>query len=177
MASRSIHRWTCVLAACATLACGRGPAFAAQAHSSPEDRQRFVAVTRSLERAPLQDSLKADRAWAMAWLIDVPDIAVTVCDDPIGGVIHSKYRYGPEILTQDILAMATLIIEHPEMANDREAQQLAGVEGALNVYRAILRDKPNTKSAALDTMLGVQARGELREFVRKALISCAAKKK
>ena len=29
------------------------------AHSSPEDRQRFVSIERSLERAPLDSSLQA----------------------------------------------------------------------------------------------------------------------
>ncbi len=72
--------------------------------------------------------------------------------------------------------MAAFIIEHPETANDSNAQQLAGVVGALNAYRSILRDNPDAKSRDLDQLLETQARGELPDFVRDAFARCSAKK-
>jgi hypothetical protein len=75
-----------------------------------------------------------------------------------------------------MFSMAALVIEHPEKANDPSAKQLAGVEGALNAYRSILRDKPEAKSAALETLLQIQSRGGLPDFIRKAWIRCSAKK-
>lgn len=163
------------LAMCVTLICGLVPAAAADTHSSPEDRARFVSITRNLEGTPLKPSLKADRAWAVEWLTEVPDISVTVCDDPLGGVVQSDYAYAPEILVQYMFSMAAHIIEHPEITNDPNAQQLAGVEGALTAYRSILRQKPDAKSPALERVLQAQTRRELPDFVQKAFISCKSK--
>jgi hypothetical protein len=164
------------LALCLALVCGLTSASAADTGSSPGDSQRFVSVTRNLEAFPLKPGAKADRAWAIGWLTDAPDVSVSVCADPLGGLVQSDYPYAAEITVQYMFAMAVLIIEHPETAKDPNAQQLAGVEGALIAYRSILRDKPEAKSAALDALLQSQTRGELPDFVRKAYVRCLAKK-
>jgi hypothetical protein len=156
------------------LVCGLTPAAAADAASSPEDRQRFVSVTRNLERAPLDPALKADRAWALAWLSEAPDVTVTVCATAMGDMLKSNYPYSGEIALQNMFSIGVLVIERPETADDANAQQLAGMEGALNAYRSILRDKPDAKSAALDKLLRAQSQGELPEILRKALALCSA---
>ncbi|HEX4736142.1 MAG TPA: hypothetical protein VH331_01130 [Allosphingosinicella sp.] len=154
---------------------GLMPASASGERSSPEDRQRFVSITRELEQAPLKPALKADRAWALEWLTNAPDVTANVCADKLGGLLQSKYPYAGEIVLQDTFSMAALQIEHPETAHDPNAQQLAGMEGALNAYRSILRDKPEAKSPALESLLQTQARGELPDYVGKAWIRCSAK--
>jgi len=160
----------------AALACALTPAFGAEPRTSAADRQRFVSVTRSLEEAPLKAGARDDRAWALEWLTNAPDVDVTLCGEPLPGLALSKYEYRPEIVVQDAFSMAAFIIEHPEAARDPAATQLAGVEGALKAYRSILRDKPNARSRELDAVLQIQSRGELAEFVRKAWISCSTKK-
>ena len=99
-----------------------------------------------------------------------------VCLTSLGDMAKSKYPYDGEIVLQYTFSMAALVIEHPETVNDPNAQQLAGAEGALNAYRAILRDKPDAKSPALEALLETRTRGELPDFVRKAAIRCSAKK-
>jgi hypothetical protein len=151
------------------------PSIAADVHSSPEDRARFISITHKLEEAPLQSSFRADRAWALSWLTDAPDVAVNVCLTPLGDLDQRSYPYASEIVLQYMFSMAALIIEHPETKNDSNAQQLAGVVGALNAYRSILRDNPDAKSPALDQLLETQARGGLPDFVRNASAHCSAK--
>lgn len=152
------------------------PAFAqTTAHSSPEDRQRFVSVVQRLEHAPLDPSLQDDRAWAVRWLTDAPDVSVEACLDPLGGVSEKDYAHAPAIVVHYMIAMAAFIIENPAKANDPDAQQLAGVEGALNAYRAMRIARPNDKSAALEKLLEMQSRGELSGFVRKAYHRCMSK--
>lgn len=154
--------------------CGSMPA-TAETHSSPQDRGRFASIARNLENSPLESSLQADRQWALAWLTNAPDVSVTICNDPLGGVVTSDYAYAPDILVQYIFSMAARIIEQPETTQNPNAIQLAGVEGALNAYRAILREKPGAKSPALEEVLQSKARGELPDFVRKAFDTCIAK--
>ena len=162
-----------VLALGLALVCVPTVTSAASKRSSPEDLRRFVEVTRSLEQAPLAESLKEDREWALAWLVEAPDVSVTICTDALGGMYDSDYPHTAEIILQDSFAMGAFAIEHPDKANDPEAQQLAGVEGALSAYRSILRDKPETKSAFLEKLLQTQADGGLRKHVRQALVNCS----
>jgi hypothetical protein len=163
------------LALSLALVFGLAPAIAADAHSSPEDRARFVSITRKLEEAPLQPGAREDRAWALSWLTDAPDVSVNVCSS-LGGLVKSKYPYAGEIVLQYTFAMAALVIEHPETTNDSNAQQLAGVTGALKAYRSILRGKPDAKSPALDSLLEIEARGELPDYIQKESARCSAKK-
>jgi hypothetical protein len=72
-------------------------------------------VTQSLEAAPLDPRLRAERAWAMQWLIDAPDVSVTACLDPLGGMSIRSFDHGDEIIAQYTLSMAAFIIKHPEL--------------------------------------------------------------
>ena len=171
---RRVRRIMGALALGAALFCGLTPATASGAPSSPEDRQRLVSVARSLEQAPLTPGAGADRAWALEWLTNAPDVTVTICSEPLGGLVQSDYAYAGEITLQDAFSMAAFVIEHPETANDPVAQQLAGVEGALTAYRSILRDQPDARSPILDGLLQTQSRGGLPDFVRRAWASCSA---
>lgn len=164
------------VAALLALACGLAPASAADSPSRPEDRQRFVSATAALEKAPLDPALANDREWALAWLTEAPDITVTLCGDALGGILDSKYPYRSQILFQDMFGMAAFVIEHPESANDMDAQQLAGITRALEAYRSILRVKPQPKSRELDKLLEIEAAGKLPDFARKAWASCSSKK-
>ena len=159
----------------ALLACA-APAFAqTKAQSSPEDRQRFVSIVHSLERAPLDPGLQEDRGWAITWLTDAPDVTVNLCPDAIPGVLEKDYAHNPEILVQYMVAMGAFIIENPGKSNDPDAQQLAGVESALNAYRVMRTAQPDDKSPALEKLLGLQSKGELPGFVHKAFLRCLAK--
>jgi hypothetical protein len=173
---RCARRLAAALALGAALACGPTPASASDARSTPEDRQRFVSVTRNLEQAPLEPGLKADRKWALEWLTNAPDVTVIICADALGDMAQSNYRYAGEIILQNMFSMAALVIERPETVNDANAQQLAGMEGALKAYRSILTEKPKARSSALETLLQTQSRGELPDFIRKAWLRCSAKK-
>lgn len=145
-----------------------------EATSSIADRQRFLSIAQKLEKSPLDRSLHADRAWAMTWLIDAPDVSVTVCADALGGRSEFNYAYFQEILTQYSYSMAASVIEHPEMSKEPVALQIAGLEGAVSAYSAILRSKPRAHSAHLDKMIELQKRNELPQFASKALTTCLA---
>ena len=142
--------------------------------SSPQDRQRFVTTVRNLERAPLDSALQGDRAWAIQWLTDAPDVSVTVCAGPIGGLPKKNFAHGPEITVQYMLGMAVYAIETPVKANDPEAQQVAGVESALRAYQTMRAAQPGTRSPELDKLIELQSKGELPAFVRKAYAQCKA---
>jgi len=149
-----------VLLICATPYFGTTAAFAkAEAHSSLDDQQRYVSIVRNLERDPLDVSLHDDRAWAMKWLVEAPDLTVTACLDPFGDVAKSHYAYSDEIVGQYMFGMGAFVIENPGKANGLEAQKLAGVESSLVAFRSIKTARPDQLSLALDNLLGMQSRG------------------
>jgi hypothetical protein len=136
--------------------------------STPEERTRFLAVAHRLEEAPLDKQLRHDREWALQWLIEIPDISVSLCTAPLGNFITSKYKYSSEIVAQLTFAGAAFIIEHPDKANDKTAQFVASVEGALRAYQSILKTKPEARSPALDGLLQEQEQGKLVESVQES---------
>lgn len=140
--------------------------------STAEERARAVTVAHKLESAPLDESLRSDREWALRWLIEVPDVSVKLCTAPLGNFVKSKYKYSSELIAQLTLSSAAFVIEHPDRASDNLGQYTAGVEGVLKAYNAILTTKPDAKSKALDELAQKQAQGTLDEYMREAVQGC-----
>jgi len=136
--------------------------------STPEERTRFVAIAQKMEQSPLDPGLRPEREWALRWLIEVPDVSVNVCTAPLGDFMKKKYKYSSEIVVQLTFSSGQFIIEHPDQAQDKNAQYLAGVEGALRAYQSILKGKPDAKSKDLDDLIQKQTQGTLNEYVREA---------
>lgn len=168
------RRMIAALAFALALACGLMPASAADPAASAEDRRRFVSVARQLEQAPLEPRLAAERGWAFEWLMETPDVSVTICANLWSGLMEEDYPHGGEILIQSSLSMAAAMLERPDITADPIAQQYAGAEGALESYRSILRSRPRARSPFLDALVRTQSRGELREFIANAWPACSS---
>ncbi len=134
--------------------------------STADERQRFLQITRKMADAPLDPGLRADRDWALRWLIEIPDINVDVCNAPLGDFMNAHYKYTPQIIGQLTFSTGAFIIEHPDKAKDRDAQYVAGIEGALHAYQSILKIKPDATAKQLDDLLEKQKKGTLAAFVR-----------
>ena len=88
-----------------------------------------------------------------------------MCPTAIGD--YHKYKYSAEITTQIILSSAAYAIEHPENEKDSTAQLIAGAEGVMKAYRALLQAHPKEKSKALDELAQKQDQGKLADTVRE----------
>jgi carboxypeptidase Q len=156
-----------ILAVC-LLAPSPGQAQSKRGPSTPEERQRFLAVAHRLEETPLDPALRSEKQWALLWLLEVPDFTVNVCTAPLGDFMKKKYKYSGEVVIQLTFSGGAFLIEHPDQAKDTGAQYVAGVEGALKAYQSILRAKPDAKSKELDDLIEKQSRGVLAGYVRDA---------
>ncbi len=134
--------------------------------STADERQRFLQITNKMANSPLDPGLSADRDWALKWLIAIPDINVDVCNAPLGDFMNTHYKYTPQIIGQLTFSTGAFIIEHPDKAKDRDAQYVAGMEGALHAYQSILKAKPDATAKELDDLLDKQKKGTLAAFVR-----------
>ena len=142
----------------AGLAGQRGPSTAAE-------RARAVKLAKVLETYPLDKDAAKARQWLTLWLVEVPDITVEACSAYLGPAGEKKYKYSAELSTQMMFASAAFKIEHPGEAEDRVAVNLAGLEGALRTYAAILAAEPKARHEFLDQLVVKQQASELRAYV------------
>lgn len=136
--------------------------------STPQERENVVKVARLLETDPFNKDAKKMREWLLMLLIGVPDIHVELCTAYMPPEKSTDKNYGSEIFNQTVFSGAAFVIEHPDQASDRIAVHLAGVEGALKVYEAILATKPKAKSQFYDGLLEKRNKAELRAHVEEA---------
>ena len=143
--------------------------------STPEERKRAVEIATSLENDPFNKDAKALSSELVKFLIGVPDIHVHLCSDVLGDYKKIKGEYSPTIVTQLTFSQGKFVIEHPEQADDRYLESLAGVEGVLRTYQSMKRAKPKIKIEGLEALLVKQQAGQLGEFVKTTVAGCTSK--
>jgi hypothetical membrane protein len=139
----------------------------ARGGSTPQERARFVALVRLLEKDPLAEHATAARQQLRQWAMDVPDIRFKVCPDLLGHAVGDTYPYSREFNLQVLLSGAVLTIEDPGKARDDVAVYTAGVEGALRAYEVLVRSRPDARLPALDDLVQKRDRGELVDHIAR----------
>ena len=135
--------------------------------STQQERDTAVKAARLLESEPFHKDAKKTREWFTLWLIEVPDISIEVCSGYLEPLVRSKKNHSSEIFVQAMFSSAAFIIEHADQAQDRVAVNLAGVEGALKIYEAILKEKPKERWEFLDGLIDKREKKELRAYVEE----------
>jgi hypothetical membrane protein len=139
----------------------------ARAPSTPEERARFVALVRLLERDPLAENANATRQQLREWTVEVPDIRFKACPDLLAHAVRDDYPYSREINLQVVLSGAVLTIEHPGDARDDVAVYTAGVKGALRAYEVLVKSRRDAHLAAMDDLIEKRDRGELVDHIAR----------
>lgn len=161
------------IAAALSFAAFAFPVFAeARGPSTPEERSQAVALVHALEADPLNDGARDARGWLIAWLSEVPDITVQMCPALLGKGFESNRKYGAELSVQQALSSAAFVIEQPERAQDQLAVAVAGVEGVLRTYQALLSRNPRARFRSLDVLGEAEAKGALERIVADNLKAC-----
>lgn len=133
--------------------------------STAEERDRAVKVASALQADPLSPD-KSDRQWLMVWLIQVPDISVSMCPSLHGDLgDQKKSEYPGAIVAAEMGAEAAFVIGHPDRAHDKAAMFAAGVEGAVNAYQAIRTKDPQYRVKELDDATQKREQGKLADYV------------
>jgi len=141
-------------------------------HSTPEERQRLVAIAHKLEAAPLDPALAPERQWAVNFVIAAPDVHVRICPAMLGDLRRPKYKYRSEISEQLLISSAAFVIEHPDQADNDRAQSAGGRQGVLKAYSAIIKAEPQATAKSLDTLLEKQREGKLADAVWEIAKTC-----
>jgi hypothetical protein len=107
--------------------------------------------------------LKDERRWLTIWLIEVPDIHVGFCTDLYPDRPKGDKDDSVIISTQMMFSGARYAIQHPGSKSDDVGQYLAGMEGSLRTYEALVAQKPKDRQPALDDLLTKREAGRLRQ--------------
>jgi hypothetical protein len=140
--------------------------------SRPEERTQAVRFARDLEADPLGPNAGDERSWITLWLIKIPDITVKFCTDLLGLRPNPESSYWSGISTQMLFSGAAFMIENPKKKKDQQAIYLAGVDGALKSYEAILKKEPEARWPFVDELIEKRNQGKLEEYVQQAMKKC-----
>ena len=72
-----------------------------------------------------------------------------------------------EITTQYLISAAAFLYQHPEVASDSTAQNVAGMDAALNVYEKFLADDSKTRFKFLDNLDKQRNDGKLKDAIQR----------
>ena len=148
----------------------------AQVHrgpSTPEERARAVQIAKALRADPTAPGLQPEREWLIKWLIEIPDISVSLCSSLMGDLGDSKTSAHPgELIATMMAAQAAFVIENPSKAKDKTAVYNAGIEGALDAYKAIRAKDPSYTVSQLNAFEKAQSEGKLADSVKSAAKKC-----
>ncbi len=159
-----------LLALAPAAAGARGP-------STPDERTRAVKTTRRLEKEPLARGTNASREWLLQWIVEIPDISVTICSGPLDELAQDEQSsYAKLLYLQDGFGMAAFIIENPKRAEDWVAVQTAGIESVLRAYESVLRADSEARFDVLDRLLAARKAGQLRKLVETKMAKCGKPK-
>lgn len=149
----------------------------ARGPSTAEERAKFIELTGMLERDPLNEDAEATRQWLRKWTIEVPEIRFHVCSELLKDGLGENYPYYREINLQTVLSGAVFTLEHQDKMRDDVGAYIAGVEGSLRMYEALVKSRPDARSAFLDGVMAMRDRGELADHIAAVAIEKCPKSK
>lgn len=149
---------------------GAGELWAERGPSTPKERAKALRLVRELETDPFGDKSTDSRRWLALWLLDVTDLQVRYCVEVLGGTPAAQRKVRPELLAQIPWSGVAYLIENP--SKSKAEIYLAGVEGALRAYEAMIRTRPDVRAPLLDDLLARRAAGELAAYVAGTSAAC-----
>ena len=154
------------LVGCALLAAPVAATAADRGPSTPEERKQALEYIQDFEANPLGPHAVEEREWVLRWIIEVPDIHVSVC------TILDKLPKGDKkdastVFIAETFSQTAFLIQNPDKQDDRLAEYQAGVEGALRVYEVLLKANPKDRQPFLDDLIERREAGTLAQFVKE----------
>lgn len=142
--------------------------------STPKERTRAVKLVKELEMDPYGAGAREARRWLSLWLVETPDLEVDLCPELFGGTPAERKRIPSEVVAQTLYSGVAFVIENPGKAEVREQIYGAGMLGALRVYEAMVKTRPDLRSPLVDGLLAKREAGTLPEHVAGSMAGCAA---
>jgi len=133
---------------------------------APNEAERVLDYTRSLEDHPLAKDNLQKRMWLTEWIVNSPAVTVPPCCEELNSLDAVNNTYSQQLRMQALYSQAAFQLEHPDVT-DQTAIQAAGLAGTLRAYRAIQRFDPSARYPLLDDLLSLERKGKLQQYVER----------
>lgn len=134
-----------------------------QSLQSQNEKDKFIAAVQSLEDAPVGETAKETRKWALEYS---QEVKYPFCDE-ISFLFFAPEIRG-EVMSQYLMKLAAFELENPGGKSEANAAQAAGLESALKVYEKIVKAVPKAKNRKLDSLAELRNKNQLMNFVKSA---------
>lgn len=144
--------------------------------STPEERKQALAYIHDYVDNPLGPNAVKEREWVLYWVIEVPDVHVSLCM-VLDQLPKGNKKDASEIFAAQTLGQTEYAIMNIDKPADAQAETTAGVEAALKVYEKLVKAKPKDQQAYLDDLLKRRDAGTLGDYVKAQLAAhCSSMK-
>jgi hypothetical protein len=166
-----LRNLSAALLGCALLAAPASAIAADRGPSTPEERKQALDYIQHFEADPLNPALKQEIQWLTIWMIQVPDVHVSLCT--ILDLLKGNKKDSQTLFTAMFFAQVKFALQHSEMQADHLAEYQGGVEGALKIYELLLKSNPKDRQPFLDDLIQRRRAGTLAQWVKeRAAASC-----
>ena len=170
-----LRNLSAALLGCALLAAPASAFAASRGPSTPEERKQALDYIQHYMADPLDQRDNQEKAWLMQWLVDIPDVEVHVCSI-LDKLPKGDKKDGFTIFLAEMFSQTAFLLQNPDKKDDRQAEFLAGVEGALRVYEVLLKSNPKDRQPFLDDLIQRRDAGTLVQFIQERLTAGACHK-
>lgn len=140
--------------------------------TTPEERKQALDYIHDLKTDPLGPNAKQERQWITQWMLAAPEVEISICPALLN-LPKGDEKDSLSLLVAFLASQAELQLENPDSKRDVDAQYLAGVQGALQVYDILLKSNPKDRRAYLDDLVQQRKDGTLAQYVKElAASSC-----
>jgi hypothetical protein len=140
-------------------------ALGAQASFAQEGKELVFKTKQALETAPAAKETEKMAKGALIWIIETDQVTVGICTGVFTLFADKKNKHSEDMTSAYTIGMAAFKLENPAKASDEMAAQIAGLELALKVYEALVKEKPKTKHDGIEALLVKRNNGELAALV------------
>lgn len=144
-------------------------ALTAQAAFAQKDL--VIKTASALETAPSDKETQKMQEKAIRWIIETDEVSITACGGVFSMFSDKKNKNSSDMTAAYTVGMAAYKLQNP--GKDENAVQLAGIELALKVYEALVKEKPKTKNDTIDLLIEKRDKGELAAAV--TALNCGGK--
>lgn len=140
-----------------TTATERGP-------STPAERARVVQMALDGQKDPVGVQ-RRDGVWLKSWIDDIPDLTLQPSALEAWLAFAPKTAIREAIAFQYLASVMAFQIQHPDLAEQQPASDLAAMEGVLGAYVTLVHKDKFYRSAKLDLALAAHQQHALPVFL------------
>jgi hypothetical protein len=167
-----LRNLSAALLGCALLAAPASAIAADRGPSTPEERTKALSYIQDFEANPLGPNAIQEREWVLRWIIEIPDVHVTMCMI-LDQLPKGNKKDASTIFIAETFSQTAFLLQNPDMQADHLAEFQAGVEGALKVYEVLLKANSKDRQPYLDDLIQRHDAGTLAQWVKeRAAASC-----